>query len=94
MISKQELFDSMYPKIMEAMKNSIILYNRSLDPDDNEKVNIKTDFKDIEIDLNTKKGKMAVSMEKTAEVFGKSISANLTPILIEEFDNYLNNLSS
>lgn len=91
-MTKEDLFTSLYPAIKKAMEDSITLYNKSLDPNEKETVKIKTGFgDDVEINLNTKKGKMEVSLEKSSEVFGTAMAANLTPVLVEEFDKYIKN---
>lgn len=95
MANKQDLFNSLYPKMKEAMKEAMILYNRSLDPEDKEIVKIQTGFgSDININLDTSKGKMTVTLEKSSEVLGTAFSALISPILVDEFDKYNNSSQS
>ncbi len=84
------LYPTLYDAIQKASSEAIILYNRSLDPTDNETVQVETGFgPKIPINLNTSKGAKTVDAEKAADVFGKALSAKLTPVLVTNIDAYI-----
>lgn len=84
------LFPTLYDAIEKASAEAILLYNRSLDPSDNETVNVETGFgPSVPISLNTSKGEQSVNAEKAANVFGKAIAAKLTPVLVTNIDAYI-----
>lgn len=84
------LFPTLYDAIQKASAEAILLYNRALDPNDNETVQVETGFgPKIPINLNTSKGSRTVDAEKAADVFGKALAAKLTPVLVTNIDAYI-----
>lgn len=84
------LFPTLYDAIQKASAEAILLYNRALDPNDNETVQVETGFgPKIPINLNTSKGAKSVDADKAADVFGKALAAKLTPVLVVNIDSYI-----
>lgn len=84
------LFPALYDAIQKASAEAIILYNRSLDPNDNVTVQVNTGFgPKIPISLNTATGSKSVDANKAADVFGKAMAAKLTPVLVTNIDAYI-----
>lgn len=84
------LFPTLYDAIQKASSEAILLYNRALDPNDNETVQVETGFgPEIPISLNTSKGSRTVDANKASEVFGKALAAKLTPVLVTNIDAYI-----
>jgi len=96
------LYPTLYAAIKDAAEQAMILYNRGLDPlDKATNIEVGSDpFPKIKISVDCSKtaspiGNTAkpndktVVPEKAAELFGLAMAANLTPVLVKEFDAYI-----
>jgi len=89
-LSKQDFYNDLYPALRDAAKEAMILYNRSLDFEDNVSENINTGYgAPIQINLDTGEGDRAVSLEKSSEVFGKAFAAKIVPVLVNKIDEFI-----
>lgn len=86
----QTLFQTLFPAFKEAAKEAMILYNRSINPNDNGTETITTNFgPPVIINLNTESGDKKVDLTKASEVFGDALAAKLVPILVNQIDSYI-----
>jgi hypothetical protein len=86
----QTLFQTLFPAFKDAAKEAMILYNRSIDPNDNSTETINTNFgPPVIINLNTSVGNKKVDLSKASDVFGSALSAKLVPILVKQIDAYI-----
>lgn len=86
----QTLFQTLFPAFKEAAKEAMILYNRSINPNDNGTEIINTNFgPPVIINLNTESGDKKVDLVKASEVFGDALAAKLVPILVNQIDTYI-----
>ncbi len=86
----QTLFQTLFPAFKDAAKEAMVLYNRSINPNDNGTETINTNFgPPIIINLNTESGNSKVDLDKASEVFGNALAAKLVPILVNQIDAYI-----
>ena len=86
----QTLFQTLFPAFKNAAKEAMVLYNRSIDPNDNGTETINTNFgAPVVINLNTSVGNKKVDLSKASEVFGNALAAKLVPILVKQIDSYI-----
>lgn len=84
------LFQTLFPAFRDAAKDAMILYNRSIDPNDNGIETIPTELgPPVIINLNTSVGNKKVDLGKASEVFGNALSSKLVPILVKQIDAYI-----
>jgi hypothetical protein len=86
----QTLFQTLFPAFKDAAKEAMVLYNRSINPNDNGTETINTNFgPPVIINLNTESGNNKVDLDKASEVFGNALAAKLVPILVNQIDTYI-----
>ena len=86
----QTLYQTLFPAFRDAAKEAILLYNRSIDPNDNATEFINTNFgPPAIINLNTSVGNKKVDLNKASDVFGNALAAKLVPILVKQLDAYI-----
>jgi len=89
-LNKEDFFNDLYPALRDAAKEAMVLYNQSLDFEQNNKKLINTGYgSPIEIDLDTSKGDQDVSLERSSENFGKAFAAKIAPVLVNKINEFI-----